>query len=47
MTTSITATPLISKRLLFKTKNSRIYEPPNDVELYKSFLALLKIFLKL
>jgi hypothetical protein len=30
---------LIFKRLLFKTKNSRIHEPPNGIEPYRFFLV--------
>jgi hypothetical protein len=30
------------KRLLFKKKNSRIHEPPNDIESHRFFLAFLK-----
>jgi hypothetical protein len=33
---------IIFKRLLFKIKNSRIHEPPNDIELLKFFLAFSK-----
>jgi hypothetical protein len=38
------------KILLFKKKNSRIYEPPNDIEPHRFYLAfpknnLLKLFI--
>jgi hypothetical protein len=44
MKPSVAINLLIFIRLLFKMKNSRIHEPPNDIGLYKSFFVLLKIF---
>jgi hypothetical protein len=37
---STAATLLIFKRLLFKTKNNRIHEPPNDIEPHSAPLKL-------
>jgi hypothetical protein len=42
MTTPATITLLIFKRVLFKTKNSRIHEPPNNIESYRFYLAFSK-----
>jgi hypothetical protein len=33
---------LIFKRMLFKAKNSRILEPPDDIEPHKFFLVFSK-----
>jgi hypothetical protein len=42
MAVSITTNLLIFKRILFKMKNSRTHEPPNNIESPKFHLAFSK-----